>query len=94
MTCCPALPFAANMRRNEMSEFQPTFTKGTRLQVRAGCKMVDAVAVEDSRMVHNPYMGETSEMVRYRHNPSGKTPCPDWHYCDGGVRAFYAIEPE
>lgn len=67
----------------------PMIRKGDRLQTRVG-RLCDAVAVEDSRMAPDCF-GEMVEKVRYRHNPSGRTPCPDWHYCDGAVRVFVVV---
>ena len=70
-----------------MSDFQPMWRKGDMIQPRYGNRMIDAEVMEDSRMKRDCF-GEMVEYVRYRHNPSGKQPCPDWHWCDGAAYVF------
>lgn len=70
----------------------PAIRKGDRLQSRYGGRLPDAVAIEDSRIAPDCF-GDMVEQVRYRYNPSGRDPCPDWHYCTGAARAFIIVRP-
>lgn len=76
-----------------MTQHTPAIRKGQKIQARYGRKMIDAVAIDDSRMAPDVIYG-TVEMVRYRYNPSGRTPCPDWHTCDGLVSSFVVIDED